>query len=157
MGYGEAYHEKSVVIVEFSNAPQSKITLHTVPCFQALEIISGEIDEITERIHELKSKGSNAWLEIEYTGTEISGNLRELIDEAITNTAMEIRRIKNKRLLERVISRTCKDETLDDLDVNDVFVRCLDTYEVSEDERPALIQSYKETIQGMQEEDLNEE
>jgi exonuclease SbcD len=157
MGYGEAYHEKSVVIVEFSNNPKSKITLHPIPCFQAMERISGEIDEITERIHELKSKGSNAWLEIEYTGTEIAGNLRELIDEAVVDTAMEIRRIKNKRVVERVISRTCEDETLDDLDVNDVFIRCLNTCNVPEDDRPALIQSYKETIQGMQEEDLNEE
>ncbi|MDL2121812.1 MAG: exonuclease SbcCD subunit D C-terminal domain-containing protein [Deltaproteobacteria bacterium] len=155
IGYGEATHEKSVVIVEFSNDPQSKITLHPVPCFQALERISGGFDEITERIHELKFQTSNAWLEIEYTGTEIAGNLRELIDEAVADTAMEIRRIKNKRVVERVISRTCEDETLDDLDVNDVFIRCLDTCDVPEDDRPALIQSYKETIQGMQEDDLN--
>ncbi len=157
MGYGEAYHEKSVVIVEFSNNPQSKITLHQVPCFQAMERISGEIDEITKKIHELKSKGSDAWLEIEYTGTEIAGNLRELIDEAVADTTMEILRIKNKRVVERVISRTCEDETLDDLNVNDVFIRCLNTCEVPEDDRPALIQSYKEIIQRMQEEDLNEE
>ena len=155
MGYGEAYHEKSVVIVEFSNDPQPKITLHPVPCFQALERISGGFDEITERIHELKLQTSNAWLEIEYTGTEIAGNLRELIEEAVANTAMEIRLTKNRRVIDRVISRTCEDETLDDLDVNDVFIRCLNSYEVLEDERPALIQSYKETLQGMQEEDLN--
>ena len=157
MGYGEAYHKKSVVIVEFSNDLQPKITLHPVPCFQALERISGGIDEITERIHELKSKGSNAWLEIEYTGTEIAGNLRELIDEAVADTAMEIRRIKNKRVIERIISRTCEDETLDDLNVNDVFIRCLNTYEVLADERPALIQSYKEIITSLQEEDANAE
>ncbi|MCK5508690.1 MAG: exonuclease SbcCD subunit D C-terminal domain-containing protein, partial [Desulfobacterales bacterium] len=157
IGYGEAYQEKSVVIVEFSNNPQPKIIVHPVPCFQAMERISGEIDEITERIHELKSKGSNAWLEIEYTGTEIAGTLRELIDEAVADTAMEIRRIKNKRVVERAISRTRDEETLDDLDVNDVFIRCLNTYNVLEDERPALIQSYKETIQKMHEEDLNEE
>ncbi|MEA3415980.1 MAG: exonuclease SbcCD subunit D C-terminal domain-containing protein [Thermodesulfobacteriota bacterium] len=157
MGYGESFHEKSVVIVEFSNDPQSKITLHPVPCFQVLERISGEIDEITERIYELKSQRSDAWLEIEYIGTEIAGNLRELIDEAIANTAMEIRRIKNKRLLERVIGQTCENETLDDLNVNDVFIRCLDTYEVLEDERPALIQSYKEIITSLHEEDMNAE
>jgi exonuclease SbcD len=157
MGYGEATHEKSIVIVKCSNDPQSKITLHPVPCFQALERISGGIDEITEKIHELKSKTSNAWLEIEYTGTEIAGNLQELIDKAITDTAMEIRRIKNKRVVERVIGRTCEDETLDNLDVNDVFVRCLDTYEVLEDERPALIQSYKKIITSLHEEDTNAE
>ncbi|MBW2570221.1 MAG: exonuclease SbcCD subunit D C-terminal domain-containing protein [Deltaproteobacteria bacterium] len=140
----------------FKNPPP-KITIHPVPCFQALERISGGIDEITERIHELKSQTSNAWLEIEYTGTEIAGNLRELIDEAVSDTEMEIRRIKNKRLLERVISQTSENETLDDLDVNDVFIRCLNSYEVLENEHPALIQSYKETLQGIQEEDLDEE
>jgi len=157
MGYGEATQEKSVVIVKFSNDPQSKITLHPVPCFQALERISGGIVEITERINKLKSQTSDAWLEIEYTGTEIAGNLRELLDEAIANTAMEIRRIKNKRVVELAISRTCEDETLDDLDVNDVFIRCLDTYEVSEDERPALIRSYKEITTSLHEEDTNAE
>jgi exonuclease SbcD len=157
MGYGEATHEKSVVIVEFSRDPQPKITLYPVPCFQALERISGGIDEITERIHELESRKSDAWLEIEYTGTEIAGNLRELIDEAVADTAMEIRRIKNRRVIERVTDQTCQDETLDDLDVNDVFVRCLNTCDVPEDERPALIRSYKEIITSLHEEDANAE
>ena len=157
MGYGEASQEKSVVIVEFSNDPQPKITLHPVPCFQALKRISGDMDEITKRIHELKSKGSDAWLEIEYTGAEIAGNLRELIDEAVADTAMEIRRIKNRRVIERIINRTCDEETLDDLDINDVFDRCLNTYEVLKDERTALIQSYKEIIMSLHEEDTNAE
>jgi exonuclease SbcD len=70
---------------------------------------------------------------------------------------MEIRRIRNRRVIERVISRTREDETLDDLDVSDVFIRCLDTYEVAEDERPALIRSYKETITSLHEDDINAE
>jgi exonuclease SbcD len=157
MSYGEASQEKSVVIVEFSNNPQPKITLYPVPCFQALEKISGGMDEITKRIHELKSKGSDAWLEIEYTGTEIAGNLRELIDKAVADTAMEICRIKNRRVIERILNRTCDEETLDDLDINDVFDRCLNTYDVLKDERPALIQSYKEIITSLHEEDINAE
>ena len=156
MGYGEASQEKKVVLVEF-NIRTPQIRELPVPCFQPLERISGGIDDITERIHELKSRGSIAWLEIEYTGTEIAGNLRELIDEAIADTAMEIRRIKNRRIYEQVMSRTCGDETLDDLDVHDVFIRCLDTYEVPDAERPALIQSYKEIITSLNEDDMNAE
>lgn len=156
MGYGEATQEKKVVLVEFSGRlPQ--IIEHPVPCFQALERISGGIVEITERINELKSKSSNAWLEIEYTGTEIAGDLWELIDEAITGTGMEIRLRKDKRVAEMVLSRTREDETLDDLDVDDVFIRCLDSYDVTEDERPPLIQLYKETVNSLHEEDTNAE
>ena len=166
MGYGEAKQEKSVVRVDFktfgnSNLPGNrhplKITLHTVPCFQALERISGAMDEIIQRIDELKSKDSSAWLEIEYTGSRVAGNLRELIQEAVEVTGMEVRRIKNKRLIERVISRSCEEEMLDDLDVTDVFNRLLDTYEVAQDGRPALIQAHKEIMTLLHEEDTNEE
>ncbi|MCD4737382.1 MAG: exonuclease SbcCD subunit D C-terminal domain-containing protein [Bacteroidales bacterium] len=156
MGYGEAKQKKSVVTVEFTNHPL-KITLHTVPCFQALERISGKMDEIIQRIDDLKSQDSSAWLEIEYTGNKIAGNLRGLIEEAVANTGMEIRLIKNKRLVERVISQTCEEDILDDLDITDVFNRLLDTYQVAADERPALIQAYSEIITFLQEEDTNAE
>lgn len=155
MGYGEADHEKKVVIVEFdSKIP--RIAEHSVPCFQVLKRISGDMNEITEKINELKSQENNAWLEIEYTGTEIAGNLRELVDEAIAKTEMEVRRIINKRVIERITSRACEDETLDDLDVNDVFIRCMDTCKVTDTERPALIQSYREITTSLYEEDINE-
>ncbi|MCK5165513.1 MAG: exonuclease sbcCD subunit D, partial [Desulfobacula sp.] len=83
--------------------------------------------------------------------------LRGLIEEAVANTGMEICRIKNKRLVERVLSQTCEDDILDDLDITDVFNRLLDTYQMPADERPALIQAYSEIITFLQEEDTNAE
>ncbi len=156
MGFGEAAQEKIVVLVEF-NGRAPLISEHPVPCFQELERISGDMDDILVRIDELKSRTSKAWLEIEYTGSKIAANLRELIEEAVTDTGMEIRRIKNRHTIERLINLADKQETLNDLDVNDVFIRCLDTYEVTEEERPMLIQSYREIIQYLQEKDLNEQ
>ncbi|MEA3333870.1 MAG: exonuclease SbcCD subunit D C-terminal domain-containing protein [Pseudomonadota bacterium] len=156
MGYGEATQEKSVVLVKFDGrTPQ--INEHPIPCFQVLERISGGIDKISARIDLLKSGSSNAWLEIEYTGREIVGNLQELMDEAIADTDMEIRKIKNRRVIERILNQSDKAETLDDLNKNDVFIRCLDSHEVAEKERPELIRSYQEIINILQEEDSNEE
>ena len=156
MGYGEAFQEKKVLIVEF-NIRTPQIRELPVPCFQPLERISGGIDDITGRIHELKSQGSNAWLEIEYTGTDIIGNLREMFDETLADSSMEIRRIKNKRLIDRVISTIQEDETLDDLNVQDVFERCLDAFDVPDVDRIELTGSYNEIIKSLHEEDVNEE
>ncbi len=156
MGYGEANQKKSVVMVDFKKQALN-VTLHDVPCFQVLERVSGGMDEIVQRIVDLKSQGSSAWLEIEYTGDKIAGDLRGLVEEAVVDTNMEIRQIKNKRLAERIISQTCQEDTLDDLDVTDVFNRLLDTYEVAATERPALIQAYSEIITFFQEEDINAE
>jgi len=156
MGYGEANQTKSVVIVDFKKQALN-VTLHDVPCFQVLERLSGGMDKIIQRISELKLQDSSAWLEIEYTGDKIASDLRGLVEKAVDDTNMEIRRIKNKRLAERVIRQTCQEDTLDDLDLTDVFNRLLDTYEVAVTERSALIQAYSEIITFLQEEDINAE
>jgi len=155
-GFGEANQEKKVVQVEFGNAPPVIEEL-LVPCFQPLARLAGSLDEIQGRIEELKDQNSNAWLEIEYTGLEVIGNLRELFDEALADSAMEIRRIKNKQVVDRVISRMNNEETLDDLDVHDVFSRCLESFAVPAAEQPELTQAYQEIVHELLEEDINAE
>ena len=168
MGYGEAKQQKSIVIADFGSqksdledpdilkSEKPKITLLTIPCFQQLVRIVGPLDHILARLEELKMEESQAWLEIEYTGSDIISNLRELLDEALAGSALEIRRIKNKRVMDRVISSVKEDETLDDLDAGDVFTRCLDAFDVPGEDRDELRVSYNEIIKSLQEEDVNE-
>ncbi len=156
MGYGEATQEKKVVLVEF-NSISPNIRELPVPCFQELVRIAGSLDDIRARLVELKRRESAAWLEIEYTGNEITGNLREMLDEAMVDSAMEIRRIKNRRVIDRVISAVAEDETLDDLDTGDVFTRCLDAFEVPDAGREELTASYNEIIKELMDEDRNAE
>ena len=47
-----------------------------------------------------------------------------------------------------------EEETLDDLNVNDVFERCLAVHEVPEDQRPELLRAYQETLSSLYEDDL---
>jgi exonuclease SbcD len=155
MGYGEATREKKVVLIEF-NAATPTIQELTVPCFQQLARIVGSLDDILIKIEELKNNESSAWLEIEYTGKDIIGKLREMVDEALADSGMEIRRIKNRCLIERVIHKVNDDETLDDLDTGDVFNRCLDAFEVPDEDREELTAAYNEIIKLLDEEDVNE-
>jgi exonuclease SbcD len=154
MGFGEATQEKKVILVEL-NTQTRTIRELPVPCFQRLERISGSLQMIEAGIVKLKDQESSAWLEIVYTGPEIVVNLRERIEEALSGTAMEIRRIKNTLLTDRVINRISDDETLDDLDVHDVFTRCLDVYDVPPEERPGMVQTYNEVIEDLLHEDKN--
>lgn len=165
MGYGEAAQEKSVVIIDFGceategvsdesiKSQKPEIKNSPVPCFQPLVCIVGTLDDIFAKIEQLKVEQSRAWLEIEYTGSEILGDLREMIHEALADSEMEICRIKNKRVIDRVISSINEEETLDDLDVKDVFSRCLDAFDVPEDDRGGLTESYYEILQSIYDED----
>jgi DNA repair protein SbcD/Mre11 len=152
VGFGEAGQEKSVVFVEFSGGVPSVSTV-PVPTFQELKTLRGDWQAISEAVHELRSTGSKAWLEVVYEGDQIAGSLREQLDEAIAGTGMEVLRVKNNRVLERAMSGMDAGETLDELDVTEVFARCLEAQEVAADQRPALLRAYQEVIASLNEAD----
>ena len=154
MGYGEASQEKKIIIVDFNETGRS-VREKTVPVFQKLERITGSIKKIIERIDILRFEKSSAWLEIEYTGNESSADLRETLEEAVSGTDIEIRRIKNRQVMQNLIKRADEEEELDDLDEKDVFIRCLESNSIPEVERPDLISAYSEILNTVHDQDLN--
>lgn len=156
MGFGEAKQQKSVCQVEFHSASAS-VQLIDVPVFQKLERIKGDLESIAKRLLELSAADSQAWLEVVYEGNEVIGDLRERLDAAISGTHMEILRVKNNRIIDRVLGQIHEEETLDDLNANDVFERCLAMHEVPEEQRPELIRAYQETVASLFEDDIQAE
>ena len=151
IGFGEANQEKKVIIVEFSEG-RREITEQRVPSFQRLAGIKGTLQQITDRIEQLKAENSSIWLEIEYTGAEIVPDLRIILEGEVEGSQLEILRIRNQPVINRVLETAAQDETLDDLDVEQVFERCLESHEITEEEKPELIESYKEIIRMINEE-----
>lgn len=156
MGFGEAKQQKSVCQVEFHSTAAS-VQLIDVPVFQKLERVKGDWDGISSRILELTATGSPGWLEVIYDGIEVIGDLRERLEAAISGTQMEILRIKNNRIIDRVLGQIHEEETLDDLNVNDVFERCLAVHDVPEEQRPELLRAYQETVSSLYEDDVQAE
>jgi exonuclease SbcD len=155
MGFGEAGQTKRVITVEFSqNKPI--ITEHEIPVFQQLVRMYGDLETITAKIKTLKAANSSAWLEIEintqYTATNISAHFEELLRD----TQLEVLRIKNRVLIDKTLTPVHETETLETLDDADVFQRCLDAYEVEEEERALLTETYREAISLLQNTDPND-
>ncbi len=97
--------------------------------------------------------GSQAWIEVVYEGIDVIGDLRERLDALNQGTAMEILRVKNNRIIERVLGQIHEGETLDDLSVNDVFKRCLAAHDVPEEQWPELFRAHQETLASLHEKD----
>ena len=165
MGFGEAKQQKSVCQVTFDksdgNSTAASVQLIDVPVFQKLERVKGDWDGISSRILELSAmgstNGSGVWLEVIYEGDEVIGDLRERLEAAISSTQMEILRIKNNRIIDRLLGQIHEEETLDDLNVDDVFERCLVVHDVPEDQRPELLRAYQETVSSLYEDDVQAE
>jgi len=156
MGFGEAKQEKSLCLVTFS-AETATVETIKVPVFQKLERICGGENVIVSRLRELAATHDRAWLEIVYEGEELAGNLRERLEAAIAGTGMEILRIKNNRVVERALTHLYEEETLDDLNVDEVFTRCLDAHAITTEQRPELLRAYHEIAMALAEQDLRAE
>jgi len=156
MGFGESRQRKSFCLVEFRGAAPS-VRLLDVPVFQKLERIGGDWDCIANRILELSLTGARSWLEVAYEGDDVVGDLRERVEAALSGTQMEILRIRNNRIIDRVLGRIHEEETLDDLNVDDVFERCLTVHEVPEEQRPELLRTYRETLSSLYDDDARAE
>lgn len=156
MGFGEARQRKSLCLIEFLGAAPS-VQLLDVPVFQRLERVEGDWNSILSRILELSLTGARCWLEVAYEGGDVVGDLRERVEAALSGTQLEILRIKNNRIIDCVLGRIHEEETLDDLNVDDVFERCLAVHEVPEEQRPELLRTYRETLSSLYDDDVRAE
>jgi exonuclease SbcD len=152
MGFGEAKQQKSVCLIECRETTTEVRTL-PVPTFQKLERLQGDWETLSERLRERATCADPVWLEVAYDGDELIGDLRERLEAAIAGTKLEILRIKNNRVIHRALAQNHAEETLDDLDEEEVFTRCLAAHKITEDERPALLRAYREIRQSLHEED----
>lgn len=151
MGFGEAKQQKQVVLLHFDKT--LSIDPLPIPSFQHLESIKGTMEHITSRILQLKEKGESAYIEIEYTAPEMVTNLSEQCEELVQDSNLTILRIRNRQFIQRVMASMQVQETLEDLNPEEVFTRCLDTFAVTEGERQPLRDAYHEILLEMHDED----
>ena len=154
MGFGEAKQKKIVILLEFDGG-NLKMTDIEVPVFQRLEKLGGDLDYICKEIDKLKKEDESIWLEIDYSGKDVEIDLRDKIEKAVEGSKLEVRRIKNRSVFERVIKSSHKDETLEDLTPLDVFERCLDSFEVEDEDKDELRSAYMEIVSSINEKDKN--
>ena len=159
MGFGEARQQKSVCLVKLGPGVVDgrSVQLLKVPVFRQLERIEGDLEALLTRIDQLAAQASSAWLEVVYSGDNIVADLRERLDDAVAGTGLEILRVKNARMVEQVLGQMSTDETLDELDVHEVFSRCLRAHAVPAGQCPGLERSYREAVASLHDDDSRAE
>ena len=188
MGFAEANQQKQVIVLEFnpqsnahhrplsddatptstSHRPRYQIEVLAVPNFQELKRIVGDTETIVSEIERLNNHASRAWLEIEYTGTDAATNVRDIIDQCLVGSELEILRIKNQQLMRRLLGDAhpahqpqnpnySVEDLLEDLDEYEVFQRCLDDAQIPKEEQRSLQHCYAEIVQHIHEQDIHAE
>ena len=162
MGFGEATQQKSVCLVHFNNltnagAAKPAVELLDVPVFQQLRKVSGNWADISKQLLSLVDASEPVWLEVIYQGDEIVSDLRERLEALIEGSELLILRIQNTRLIDRVLNASHADESLEDLDVDDVFARCLAAHDVPEAQQADLLHTYQQALSSIHNDDTQAE
>ena len=156
MGFNEANQIKKVIKIEF-NGKHSVVNEIEIPCFRKLASIKGDLAKIEKQILELKQAKLSVWIEIIYEGREIINDLRQRIEDYTKDSLLDVLRIKNQRVVEKIDYEIENDKGLDELDIFQVFDRCLDENGITSGERIILSKTYRELIRLMEQEDKNAE
>ena len=94
----------------------------------------------------LAAEDCSIWLEVLYQGAEVLADLPGQVQALIRGTQLECLRVKDLRLAERTLSRSTPEETLDDLQVAEVFGRLLLAHQVPLEQQAELIALFEETV-----------
>ncbi len=156
MSFKEADSEKQVLLVEFDHKVKG-VTPLIVPCFRELVSLHGDTQELNTSLTRLLETGSNALVEILYTGSNTGADLSQLFNEKIQSSDMEILRTVNTTTVKNILLPAVPRETLEELSENDVFMRCLDANQIAANDRNELIRRFNDVLMELGEADRNAE
>ncbi|WP_424108350.1 exonuclease SbcCD subunit D C-terminal domain-containing protein [Psychrobacter halodurans] len=143
-----------------NDSNQMQVTSLPIPKFQRLAQISGDLQSIQQTIDstaQTLDDTESVWLEVIYTGDELVSELREHIQAMVDGLPCEVLKIKNTRTYNKVLNQQQTSETLQDLDEEEVFERCLLLNEVADEQKNALREAYQQIIYNLRHEDTQAE
>jgi len=147
-------------LLHHNESRQMQVVSLPIPKFQKLAQISGDLESINKTIDKtiqsLEATGS-VWLEIIYTGDEVVSELREHIQAMVDNLPCEVLKIKNTRTYNKVLNQQQISETLQDLNEEEVFERCLTAHNIPDEQKSSLRDAYDQIVYNLRHEDTQAE
>jgi exonuclease SbcD len=156
MSFAEAKQTKVINLVEFEQ--RKAIVSHLpIPCFQRLERISGDLTSLQIELAGLVKLQQSIWVEINYTGNEIIANLAQILHQMVENSSVELVKIINHQLIDRVLSATNEFSgvELNDLTPEQVFAKCLELNEIDLTQSEDLRLCFNEILEQVAIDDAN--
>jgi len=153
MGFGESDREKEVLIVDISPDQPVYIEPMVVPRIRDLVQIHGDAEKIRDILTELIFSGRPSWVEILLEDSGAGPSVRDEFYRITDGSSVEV--LKVKVIPKAGSITTFTQESLEELNPDEVFRRCMDTAGEPKESRDELIAAYREVLAGILEGDPN--
>ncbi|WP_372829477.1 exonuclease SbcCD subunit D C-terminal domain-containing protein [Psychrobacter maritimus] len=147
-------------LLHHDESQQMQVISLPIPKFQKLAQISGDLESINKTIDKtIQSLDAteSVWLEIIYTGDEVVSELREHIQAMVDGLPCEVLKIKNTRTYNKVLNQQQISETLQDLNEEEVFERCLIAHNIPDEQKSSLRDAYDQIVYNLRHADTQAE
>lgn len=127
LSFDETAQQKSVCLVEFTGSKLSEITPLAIPIFQPLQTLKGSLKEIEQQLSVWQDyQGENAvWLDIEVASQDYLADIQQRIETLTQNLPVEVVLLRRARKQKQGQNLALANETLNELTVEEVFLRRL--------------------------------
>ncbi|AMN50922.1 exodeoxyribonuclease I [Psychrobacter sp. P2G3] len=147
-------------LLHHNESRQMQVVSLPIPKFQKLAQISGDLESIQQTIDktiQALDAAKSVWLEIIYTGDDMVSELREHIQAMVEGLPCEVLKIKNTRTYNKVLNQQQISETLQDLNEEEVFERCLIAHNIPDEQKSSLRDAYDQIVYNLRHEDTQAE
>lgn len=156
----DATNNSTSNLLHHDKSRQMQVVSLPIPKFQKLAQISGDLESISQTIDEtiqFLEATESVWLEVIYTGDDVVSELRERIQVMVDGLPCEVLKIKNTRTYNKVLNQQQISETLQDLNEEEVFERCLTAHNIPDEQKLSLRDAYDQIVYNLRHEDTQAE
>jgi exonuclease SbcD len=154
LGFDEARQQKEVLLVDLGPGGLTAITPLSVPRFQPLVSVSGNLAALAAAITAAAAEGSDqqsVWLEVTVAEDDYLSDLPGRIEALTQGLPVDVLRVRRQRGNAVVSIAGDVSETLDELSPDDVFARRLAEEELTPELQLALGQRYRAIVTSLTE------
>lgn len=153
LSFDESKQSKKVNIIEFTDKHDMQVNEIEVPCFQKLQIISGDLEEITEQINLLKNKNEiqSVWLEVKLKQAHYMSDVQNHLSQLIEGTTLEILKVSSPQINENNQWQDNDKVSLESLTPMQLFGHRLAIEEnISEQQKQQLSELFAEVLSAVE-------
>ncbi|MGI9280168.1 MAG: exonuclease subunit SbcD [Endozoicomonas sp.] len=157
LSFDETSRGKQVLLVDLEPETPPQITELDVPIFRSLKSIKGNLETIQQALKQIDDDSPlTTWLELEVSTDDYLTDLQKPIQNMLEDRHLEVLRVRRKRETNSTSLQSESKETLDELDVAEVFARRLNDEELDEQRLATLNQAFNEILSNLDEADEND-
>lgn len=157
LSFDECGGEKSVFLLEFSGDRLNEIETLVVPVFQPMQILKGSLAEIEQQLTPFRHGDypQPVWLDIEIATLEYLNDVQRHIEQLTADLPVEVLLIRRSREQRERHFASHLNETLSELQPDEVFARRLAQESLSEQQQTTLRQLFAQTLDGLNDDETS--